>query len=298
MPANNYCLITGASEGFGKALAIECASRKMNLILVALPGPELHYLANFIKQNHQVEVIAIEKDLARDGNCADLYNEVSSMQLPINMLINNAGIGNTHLFSDGSIAFYQRQVKLNVIATTLLTRLFLDTLKNNGPSYILNVGSLSSFFFLAKKQVYGATKSFIYFFSKSLRRELESEDIHVSVICPGGMNTNASVTLINNQSGWLSRMAVMNPEDVAPIAIDGLLNRKEVIIPGVINKIFLLFDKILPAVLKKMLTNRQMKLLNSIPQEAPLSPAAVDTTVNGPVVYKLKMPRTLHRLVI
>lgn len=296
MPENNYCLITGASEGFGKALAIECASRKMNLILVSLPGSELHSLANTIKQNHHVEVVAIEKDLAREGNCADLYNEISSMQLPINMLINNAGIGNTHLFSEGSIAFYQRQVKLNVIATTLLTRLFLDTLKINGPSYILNVGSLSSFFFLAKKQVYGATKSFIYFFSKSLRRELESEDIHVSVICPGGMNTNASVTLINNKSGWLSRMAVMDPQDVAPIAINGLLNRKEVIIPGVINKIFLLFDKILPAALKKMLTNRQMKLLNSIPLGNPSSPAEIETAIPGPVVHKLKMQRPLHRL--
>ena len=57
----NYCLITGASEGFGKALALECASRKMHLILVALPGPELYYLSDFIKRNYGVDVIAIEK---------------------------------------------------------------------------------------------------------------------------------------------------------------------------------------------------------------------------------------------
>ncbi|MEZ5028501.1 MAG: hypothetical protein R2765_06910 [Ferruginibacter sp.] len=56
-----YTLITGASEGFGKALALECATRKMNLILVALPGPELINLADFIKRNYFVDAIAIEK---------------------------------------------------------------------------------------------------------------------------------------------------------------------------------------------------------------------------------------------
>ena len=259
-----YCLITGASEGFGKALALECASRKMNLVLVALPGPELYYLADFIIRNYKVDVIAIEQDLTKEKNCVDLYEQVSSMGLCVNMLINNAGLGSTMLFSEGSFAFYQKQINLNIMATTLLTHLFLDMLKGSGPSYVLNVGSLCSYFFLIKKQVYGATKSFIYFFSKSLRRELEKDDVHVSVICPGGMNTNISVTLLSKSSGWLSRLSIMNPEDVAPIAISGLLKNKEVIIPGRLNKIFLLLDKLLPSFIKKIITGYQMNNLKSV----------------------------------
>ncbi len=265
MYLKNYCLITGASEGFGKALAIECAGRKMNLILVALPGPELFYLANFIERNYKVEVIVFEKDLTKEEDCTMLYKEVCERNYNINILINNAGLGNTQLFSEGSISFYEQQLKLNVVATTLLTRLFLDMLRNNTPAYILNVGSLCSFFYLAKKQVYGATKSFIYFFSKSLRRELQNENIHVSVICPGSMNTNTSVILLNKKSSWLSQLAVMNPEEVAPIAMDGLLKRKEVIIPGSVNKFFLVLNKLIPASLKKIITNNQMKLLNAVP---------------------------------
>lgn len=261
---SNYTLITGASEGFGKALAIECASRKMNLILVALPGPEIYYLSDFIKRNYQVDVISIEADLTIEQNCFMIFEQVKAYGLHVNMLINNAGLGSTMLFSEGDIHFYQKQVRLNVAATTLLTRLFLDLLKTKAPAYILNVGSLCSFFFLAKKQVYGGTKSFIYFFSKSLNRELKSSGIHVSVICPGGMNTNVSVTLLNRSTSWLSRLAIMNPEAVAPIAIDGLLKGKEVIIPGRMNKLFLLFDKILPEAIKKMITNQQMKNLLSV----------------------------------
>ena len=264
MPNKKYTLITGASEGFGKALAIECACRKMNLILVALPGPELYYLADFIKRNYKVDVVAFENDLTIEENCILVYKQVMELGLAVNMLINNAGLGSTMLFSEGPISFYKKQIKLNILATTLLTHLFLEILKVNGPSYILNVGSLSSYFFLPKKQVYGATKSFIYCFSKSLNRELNKSEISVSVICPGNMNTNISVTQLLKTSNWLSRQSVMNPEDVAPHAINGLLNRKEVIIPGRLNKIFLLMNKLLPSFIKKLLIGRQMKTVKSV----------------------------------
>ena len=264
MPNKKYTLITGASEGFGKALAIECASRKMNLILVALPGPELYYLADFIKRNYKVDVVAFENDLTIEENCVLVYKQVMELRLAVNMLINNAGLGSTMLFSEGPISFYKKQIKLNIMATTLLTHLFLNILKENGPSFILNVGSLSSYFFLPKKQVYGATKSFIYCFSKSLNRELNKSEISVSVICPGNMNTNISVTQLLKTSNWLSRHSVMNPEDVAPVAINGLLNRKEVIIPGRLNKIFLLLNKLLPSFIKKLLIGRQMKAVKSV----------------------------------
>ena len=264
MPNKKYTLITGASEGFGKALAIECASRKMNLILVALPGPELYYLADFIKRNYKVDVVAFENDLTIEENCILVYKQVMELGLAVNMLINNAGLGSTMLFSEGPISFYKKQIKLNILATTLLTHLFLNILKINGPSFILNVGSLSSYFFLPKKQVYGATKSFIYCFSKSLNRELNKSEISVSVICPGNMNTNISVTQLLKTSNWLSRHSVMNPEDVAPAAINGLLNRKEVIIPGRLNKIFLLMNKLLPSFIKKILIGRQMKAVKSV----------------------------------
>lgn len=263
MKTKLYTLITGASEGFGRALAMECASRKMNLILVALPDSKLHILAKTLIQKYAIDVIAIEKDLSIEENCTMLYKQVEELKLPVNMLINNVGISSTMFFSEGSIGFYQKQVQLNVVATTLLTSLFLDMLKTNKPSHILNVGSLSCFFYLAKKQVYGATKSYIYSFSKSLRGELSDEGVNVSVICPGGMNTNETIIKTNKANNWLARQSIMNPEDVAPIAIKGLLNRKEIIIPGRMNKLFLLIDKLLPSFLIKMIANNHVNKFKS-----------------------------------
>ena len=166
-------------------------------------------------------------------------------------------------FKEGNIDFYQKQVKLNVMVTTLLTSLFLDMLKANTPSHILNVGSLSCFFYLAKKQVYGATKSYVYSFSKSLRAELESDNINVSVICPGGMNTNPTTIMTNQSNHWLARQSIMNPDKVATIAIKGLLNRDEIIIPGFMNKLFLLIDKLLPDFVIKMIANSHVNKFKS-----------------------------------
>ena len=116
-----YTIITGASEGFGKTLAIECAKREMNLVLVALPGSELHSLAQFIRRNYPVDVVLIEKDLCHEQGCLEVYNEIAARQLRVNILINNAGLGSTVLFEEGSIRLYEQQIKLNVLATTRMT---------------------------------------------------------------------------------------------------------------------------------------------------------------------------------
>jgi uncharacterized protein len=260
-----YTLITGASDGFGKALAIECARRKMNLVLVALPGPELSNLAGFIQKNFLVDVKTFEKDLTNEADCYDLHLDILFLDLHINILINNAGIGNTQMFTETSPEFLKRQIKLNVMATTLLTSLFVPELKKYGPAYLLNIGSLSSFFYLPKKQVYGATKSFIYFFSKCLRHELKRENISVSVACPGGMNTNFSVSLINRTANCVSRISILNPEKVAPIVIGKMLKRKAVIVPGKMNQFSMLLNKLLPSFIKNIVTAKLMNDLKSLP---------------------------------
>ena len=155
-----------------------------------------------------------------------------------------------------------------MLATTRITRLFLPMLKTNSPSYVLNVGSLASFFTLPRKQVYGATKSFIYYFSKSLAKELKKDNVFVSVLCPGGMYTNPGVRLVIQSGNYLSRLSSMNPDEVAPPAIEGLLQRRTVIIPGKLNKLFLLMDRFIPGFIKSILLNQTMKRLkptNKIP---------------------------------
>lgn len=259
-----YTLITGASDGFGKALALQCASLKMNVILVALPGPELPYLISFIQNNFGVKAVCFQKDLSEEKGCHELFYEVKQQGLLVNVLINNAGIGNTDFFEERETDFYQKQIRLNVTAPTILTRLFLDDLKKTARSYILNISSLASFFYLPKKQVYGATKSYLVAFSKSLRRELEKDNISVSVACPGGMNTNLQVSLLNRTGNWFTRISITNPEEIAPMVIKNMLKGKELIIPGLVSKFFLFLDKFLPANIKNAFTAKAIQKLKPV----------------------------------
>jgi len=259
MRNENFALISGASEGLGKALALECAARNMNLLLVALPGSGLCSLACFIERNYDVRVLFFEHDLSKKEECIHLFEKIKQKQFHINVLINNAGMGGIHLFEERDIEYYYKQIELNVVAPTLFIHFFLETLEQNSPSHILNVGSLSSFFSLPKKVVYNGTKSYIVSFSKSLRRELKTKNVFVSTVCPGGMNTTPTLILQNNNMKGVARLSVMNPDEVAKIAIDGMLTKKEVIIPGFWNKLFMLFDRLLPKWFKEILIERSMK---------------------------------------
>lgn len=259
-----FTVITGASEGFGKSLSLECASRNMNLILVALPYSGLSNLACFIERNYAVDVFFFEHDLSKKEECIQLFEEIKQRGLKINVLINNAGMGGTHYFEERDAEYYYKQIELNVVAPTLLTHCFLQILEKNSPSYILNVGSLASFFYLPRKGVYGGTKSYLVSFSKSLRRELKSKKVFVSTVCPGGMNTTPILILQNKSLKGMGRWSVMNPEEVARIAIKGMIAKKEVIIPGFWNRLFMIMDKFLPKWYKEMLTDKSMKQAKAV----------------------------------
>ncbi len=256
-----YTLITGASEGLGKALALECASRNHHLILVALPGKELEQLASFIRRNYPVQVHCFEEDLSDEKQCRNLVSTIEAAGLEINMLINNAGLGGTGPFENTPLAFLEKQILLNVLGTTVITRLLTAQLERNAPSYILNVASLAAFYFLPQKEVYGATKSYLYSLSRSLRLELQPRNISVSVLCPGGINTNLRVTLMNKSGNWLARQSILDPEVVAAQAIRNLLKKKAVIIPGRLNRLLFRVSRLLPGFICNALSGAQLKKL-------------------------------------
>ena len=165
-PNNVYTLITGASEGLGKAMAIECAERNMNLVLVSLPSIELYQLASFIRRKYDVKVCEFELDLVSENNRLFLWRSIRESNISVNMLINNAGVGNTSSFSENSFELWQKQIQLNITSLVHLTHLFLPELKKHTKSYLLNVSSLVIFFYLPQKQVYGGYQIICLFFFK------------------------------------------------------------------------------------------------------------------------------------
>mgnify|MGYP001061013149 CR=1 FL=1 len=256
-----YTLITGGSQGFGKAMALEFADRKMNLILVSLPNSGLGGLADFIRKQFHVQVLSLELDLSKTDSCYIIADFVKENDIQVKYLVNNAGILSRGFFEGLDDAFILKQIEVNVIAPTLLIKLLLSNLKKSSPSAILNISSMAAFFPLQKKQVYGATKAYLVSFSKSLGKELKKDNISVTTICPGGLNTTSRLCYQNRMVGWLTRESVLNPEDAAKIAIKGMFDKKGVIVPGFINKCLMLLDKLLPEFIKDYLANRELNKL-------------------------------------
>src|SRR4051812_22955437 len=131
-----YTLITGASSGIGKALALECASRGMNVLLVALPGEELCALEKQIRERYKIKCDSFGIDLSVHCSSSAVYEWVKQHEYKVNILINNVGVGSKGSFELVSPDFYYRQIHLNVMTTCMMTRLFIDDLKENGPSHI------------------------------------------------------------------------------------------------------------------------------------------------------------------
>lgn len=250
-----YTLITGASTGFGKSLSIECAKLGMNLIIVSLPNSGIKELERFLRNSFSIEILSYEMDLSSSENCKLLYENIKSQNASVQYLINNAGVLSNGLFEDLSEGYFIKQIQVNVATPTLLTKLFIEDFKTNAPSGILNVSSMASFFHLPKKQVYSGTKAYLLSFSKSLRKEVKKYGICVSIVCPGGMNTTTGLCLQNRKLDWISRQSILNPEDAAIETLKKFFRQKEVIIPGTVNKFFMLLDSILPSVIKNKLTN-------------------------------------------
>lgn len=244
-----YALITGASQGFGKELAQELARRKVNLLLVALPDEGLEDLCRELMVQYSIRVHCFETDLTRDNSVYDVARWALT-NYRVNILINNAGIGGSRSFEMASVEFLESMISINIRAVTLLTRLLLSELKSHKKAYILNVASMASFSPIAFKTIYPASKAFVYSFSRGLHQELKGTGVSVSVIHPGPMKTNPEVTSRIEGQSFIARLGLVSPKKVARIAIDGLLQNRTQIVPGLYNKFFWLLLKITPLTLR------------------------------------------------
>jgi uncharacterized protein len=251
-----YTLVTGASSGIGKAIAIEMASRGRNLILNALPEEGLSQVCSWLIEKYGVKVHYFETDLTSTDGPENLFIAIEKEGLKVDILVNNAGIG-----IEGPLESYTRKeidtiIFLNVRALTLLTFCFTPELKKR-PSYILNISSLGSMIPTAYKSVYLATKSYIYYFTRALKSEFKGTSVKTCVFIPGGVRTNEKVLKRMENTGWVAKASSLEPEEVAAIGIRGMFKGQATIVPGRLNKFIFAIGLFLPegiimAVLRNM----------------------------------------------
>lgn len=243
-------LVTGASSGIGKDLAIELAKKNYDLVLVSRDIDKLNKVKEQIN-NVQVEVIS--KDLSIEQNCIDLFEQLKNERIDI--LINNAGFGLFGEFADVSLEKELSMIKTNMTATHILTKLFLQKMKSENSGYILNVASIAGFMPGPLMSSYYATKAYVVRLTQAIREELKKEksNVKVGVLCPGPVDTN-----FNNVAGVTFNLPALSSKYVAKYTVNKILKNKFYIVPGIQIKAVRFFAKIIPdSIMAKMCYKNQ-----------------------------------------
>lgn len=237
MRINMKALITGASSGIGKDMAIILANKGYELVLVARDEKKLEEVKNELSQITKVEIIS--KDLSDEENCKEIYKEVENVDL----LINNAGFGDCGNFTKTSLEKEINMIKTNIIAYHILTKLYLIDMKAKNEGKILNVASIAGFMPGPLMATYYATKNYVVKLSEAIREELKKEKskVQISILCPGPVKTN-----FNKVANVKFNLREADSKKVAKYAIKELEKGKFYIVPGLDVKIAKIGAKIIP----------------------------------------------------
>jgi short-subunit dehydrogenase len=250
-----YAVITGASKGLGRALATEVSKRGMNTLLVSLPGEDLETVCREMRDTYGTDSRAFETDLSVNENVIELASKINT-EFEVMMLINNAGIGGSKRFMDADVAYVNRIVQLNAVCTALLTHQLLPNLMRQKEAYILNVASIAAVNPTGFKTVYPASKAFVYSFSLGLYEELRGSGVHVSVVCPGAMPTNAEIIKRIEHQRFYGKLILGDTAKIAKRCIKGLMAKKPLIR---VNFGIWILSKLLPMRVRVRLITRTVR---------------------------------------
>lgn len=251
-------LITGTTSGIGKAFAEKFASVGNNVILVARNEQKLKKQQLFLQDHYNVTVKYIAYDLAKEDAVDLIANTLDEWNVYVDILINNAGFNECGLFVKTDIRKELDMINLHIRFTTQLTKSILLKMEEMGWGRILNVGSTGSFIPSPTDAVYSATKAYIMSFSNALRGEYSKTGIKITTLCPGATKTEFA-TKANLSNTLLFKMAVMKPEKLVDIAYPKLMKGKRLIIPGVYNKLLVMFSMMLPISITNRITVSMLK---------------------------------------
>ncbi|MCU0570070.1 MAG: SDR family oxidoreductase [Oculatellaceae cyanobacterium Prado106] len=241
-------LITGASAGLGAAFAKQLAARKTNLVLVARSQDKLQDLARSLQSQFAVQVDVIVQDLTAPDAAEVIDQTVQQMGRSIDLLVNNAGVGNYGDFVESDRPFQLKMVQLNIAAVVDLTHRFLPGMRQRRSGGVINLSSVAAFQSMPYFSIYAATKAFVLSFSEALWAENQQYGVHVLAVCPGP----AGVQFFKEAGFPPSLVEVVGKvetpaETVVQEALKAFDKREAIVIPGSpINPILATLPRFLP----------------------------------------------------
>ena len=226
-----WALITGASAGIGVALARELARHGAKLVLTARRKDRLEALAAELGANG-TEVRTLVADLNDQLAPQQIFDATAGAGIPIDILVDNAGLGQFGAFTTSSPEQELSQVRVNCEAVVHLARLFLPPMVERRRGWVLITASTASFQPLPYFSTYAATKAFDRFFAVGLAHEVARFGVKVTALCPGPTESE----FFDVAHAAILRRGMQSAEDVARIGIAALARGKRTVIPNLTGR--------------------------------------------------------------
>ncbi|MDD4663754.1 MAG: SDR family NAD(P)-dependent oxidoreductase [Caldisericia bacterium] len=242
---NRWALVTGASSGIGREIAIELARKQANLVLVSRTESVLEALQQQLQEQFQVRVLFIPIDLSKPNTAGEIQKFCDDQGISITIVVNNAGYA---LKTADEIKKPEQVCGMLEVLVCNLTELslrFLPGMMLKGEGYILNISSIVAYIPVASTLTYHAAKAYVLAFTKALHWEYAKKGIHITCSLPGATKTGFSKAsdLYVPEQLWKTYGSA---ESVAKVSIEAMAKNQCVVIPGWNNRLLYWLSRILP----------------------------------------------------
>jgi len=250
-----WALVTGASSGIGAALARELAGHGAKLILTARRRERLDALAAELNAKGTETRIVIA-DLNDSAAPQLIFDAIEGARISVDILINNAGLGQFGAFVSTNADQEFSQVRVNCEAVVRLSRLFVPRMVERRCGWVLVLASTASFQPVPYLTTYAATKAFDRFFALGLAAEVARFGVKVTALCPG--TTQSEFFDVSGANAFRSRK-LQSAEEVAGLGIAALARGRRTVIPKPPNKFAAFLVRFLPVDLVTRLIEKAVR---------------------------------------
>jgi len=252
-----WALVTGTSSGLGVDFARELAKHGMNIVLAARRDSLLRKVSKELIKNYGINTEIFSIDLSEDKAPLKLYEQIREQGIEIEVLVNNAGYGIYGMFTNIDCETELNMLKLDILALTHLTKLYVKNMVERGRGYILQVASIGAYQPSPTYATYSAAKSYVLYFGEALNYELQNTGVSCTVVSPGITDTEF-LKVAGQTPSLYQRLMMMESTAVAQIGVKAMLKRKMSVVPGLMNKLSIYSVKLLPSRLQAALAYATM----------------------------------------
>jgi short-subunit dehydrogenase len=243
-----FALVTGASSGIGLEITRELARRGHPILMVSNEEEKLVRLAGEIRAEYKIKAIPLFTDLALADSAQKVFDYCCENRIKIEILVNNAGMFFFKDIADTPPPRIETMINLQVLTPALLCRLFTEQMiRENIKGYILNMASIAAWMMMPGITLYNSTKSFLYCFSRAMRRETIEHGVSITTICPGAVATGLYKLSPRYIALGVRLGIIMPPKRLAVLVLNKMFKRKAEYFPGgFINRLFIFIVKSMP----------------------------------------------------